>query len=137
MGRFLQPLRAEQVDDDEWKMISDLPYVDSYNILHTAFAGFITDFASTPWPFRLLFKKSGWYNRAAVIHDKMYRHGRQRRYTCDWVMLDAMLSLIVEDLACRKTTTLIAFWRFVESTLFFVGLRIGGWINFRRKRGHK
>lgn len=130
-GQFLNPFRGEQVDDDEWKLLGPLSYIDSYSVKHDVPIGFITDFASVPWPLSMIWKKSGWYNRGAVVHDKMYRSSQQSRYTCDWVLLDAMLSIIVADVRNRALRSpILILWRVFTSAGFFMALRLLG----RRKR---
>lgn len=57
---------------DYWKLYFPLPYrgnVDSWVVP----AGFITDFASIPAPFTPLLPRTGKHNRAAVLHDYLYR----------------------------------------------------------------
>ncbi len=71
---FLDKLDAEQVDAEDWLLLSQLRYQPATFPLITAPAGFITDFASTPqivWSLGM--PKSGEYDRAAVIHDLIYK----------------------------------------------------------------
>lgn len=35
--------------------------------------GFLTDFASIPWPLNLWFKPTGQWSKASAVHDKLYR----------------------------------------------------------------
>jgi len=63
--------------------------------------GFITDFASIPWPASMLIPKSGRYNQAAVLHDWLYDRAGvldNKTYTraeADKIFLEAMTVLKV------------------------------------------
>lgn len=57
--------------------------------------GFLTDFASVPLPFRLIFPPWGKYGQASVIHDWMYWDQSMPRVTADRVFLDGMRTLRV------------------------------------------
>ena len=57
-------------------------------------AGYITDFASIPWPFSLVFKPDGPWAKAAVIHDFLYTdYLNMSRVIADSIFLEAMLVL--------------------------------------------
>ncbi len=49
-----------------------------------------TDFASVPWPFRMIFPNVGPYARAAIFHDQLYRQQTCSRRTADSIFLDIM-----------------------------------------------
>jgi hypothetical protein len=56
-------------------------------------AGFITDFASIPWPAYLILPPRGPWGKASVIHDYMYATSNQNRYYrgfADLVFLNGM-----------------------------------------------
>lgn len=54
-------------------------------------SGFVTDFASIPWPARLIITPDGPVARAAIIHDYLYAVGEpDRREYADEVLLAAM-----------------------------------------------
>lgn len=61
--------------------------------------GFVTDLATIPWPFRLIFKPNGKYVQAAVLHDYLimaYKTNRGKtftRLTIDAIFYEAMLVL--------------------------------------------
>lgn len=65
----------------------------------TAPVGFRTDLATVPWPFRLIFKPSGRYAPAAVIHDYLLSlyHGNRgttfSRLVIDSIFYESMLVL--------------------------------------------
>lgn len=120
-GKFMSPLSCSHVAGQVWRLDHPLTYVDSYGISYTVEAGFQSDMASVPRVLWQLFPPTGDYDEASVVHDWMYATGRQPRYTCDWVMLDAMLSQ-----GCNPVTA----WT------FFAGLRLFGGFAWRchRKR---
>lgn len=73
-------------------------------------AGFITDFASFPWPIRAWFSPSdSRWAKAALIHDCMCREKKYSRALIDIVFLEGML-------------VLGAGWR---SFLFYLGVKWG------------
>lgn len=85
MPEFLNPLCAEQIDADHWRLTAGLGYQsETYGVILVP-EGFVTDFASTPqivWSIGM--PKSGIYDRAAVIHDYLYTKGGKlpmRTYT--------------------------------------------------------
>lgn len=59
--------------------------------------GFMTDMASIPFPFNLLFKPNGKWAKAAIIHDKLYSedYAFLSKVVCDSIFLEAMLVLDV------------------------------------------
>ena len=87
--------------------------------------GFETDFASIPRFARLLIPKLGRYNKAAVLHDWLYRELASRfipssnpRKLADMIFLDAMIDLGVKP------------WK---RTLMYWAVRIGGWASWRKR----
>lgn len=74
--------------------------------------GFVTDFASVPRFLWALLPPHGKHQRAAVVHDYLYRtNGGWSRRISDTVFLDAMKE-------CR-----VSWWR---RTAMWLGVRIGG-----------
>lgn len=67
----------------------------------TAPVGFQTDFASIPWPIKLVFKPNGPYAQAAVIHDYLcvlYKTNRGTTFSrrvIDAIFFESMLVLKV------------------------------------------
>lgn len=59
-------------------------------------AGFVTDFASVPFPASMLIPKDGDYNQAAVLHDYLYSklgnipERKYKRAQCDKIFIQAM-----------------------------------------------
>jgi len=62
---------------------------------YTVPKGFVTDFASIPRIFWMVFPPIGKYARAAVIHDYLYRLKGCSRFTADAVFREAMYQLCV------------------------------------------
>ena len=85
-------------------------------------AGFITDFASIPAFARLFLPKLGRYNKAAVIHDAIYRNAIPgyifTRKEADTIFRDGM-----KDLGVAKWRINIMYW----------GVRIGGWMAWKQR----
>ena len=85
--------------------------------------GFITDFASVPWPASMFIPKDGDHNQAAVTHDYLYsKIGKlpDKTYTraeCDKIFLEAMGVLGVNKFKRR---------------LMYRAVRIGGGFGWRQ-----
>lgn len=76
-----------------WRV--ELPF--SYEVGHlgsghvlTVPQGFVTDFASVPWPFSIGFNKEGRTAKAAVLHDWLYKEQPFSRVVCDAIFMEAM-----------------------------------------------
>ena len=104
MASFRTPLKIEQLDmvtnegRPVFKLLEALEYEvgkEGSGFVVVVPAGALTDFASVPrflwWVFPLwwLFPPSGQYNKAAVIHDDLYRK-QWKRVVADAIFLDAM-----------------------------------------------
>lgn len=81
--------------------------------------GFDTDLASIPAAVWGLLAKSGRYDRAAVVHDWLYRHNGVTRGQADSVLNEAMGVLKVNGLKRR-----LIYW----------AVRAGGWKGWNRYR---
>ncbi len=92
MSRFTTPLLiSAQADGRNWTLEEGLVYKTG-GMTITAPKGMATDFASTPrflWPF---FPPFGRYNKAAVLHDYIYRTPSLdiSRARADAIFLEAM-----------------------------------------------
>jgi hypothetical protein len=82
-------------------------------------AGFETDFASIPKFIWSVLPQHGRYDRAAVVHDFLYRTGGVQRGQADDVFREAMIVCKVVDREQR-----IIYW----------GVRLGGWLPWRNYR---
>lgn len=92
MARILNVV-VRKLDKDKWKLVEPLEYhvgSENSNEIIKVPAGFITDFASTPWGVRNLFPKDGTYTGAAIIHDFLYQNHTYSRKRCDSIFLEAM-----------------------------------------------
>ena len=96
MSNFKTPLVVSPLPDGKhWKLhtafSADIPVRGSLYLHITVPAGFITDFASVPWPFWSFIRPWGKWGKAAVLHDYLYqeRTGAYRS-TADMVFLNAM-----------------------------------------------
>lgn len=92
MSAFLTDLDVRRIDDDRWVLTAPLVYrsvVAAQTI--TVPAGFGTDFASVPRVPLAYWLCGGIGERAAVVHDYLYRSGSLPREICDAVYREAML----------------------------------------------
>jgi hypothetical protein len=80
-------------------------------------AGFVTDYASIPWLLTPIFHPRGRYNRAAVVHDYLYKTGAVSRAVADAIFLEAMQILGVGF--CRRY---LMYW----------AVRRFGWIHYKK-----
>ena len=84
--------------------------------------GFETDFASIPQPLHWLISKLGRHNKPSVLHDAAYQGVIVGyvfdRADADLIFLDSMIDFGV------------AKWK---RTLMYWGVRIGGWIAWRKR----
>jgi hypothetical protein len=129
-GRFNGHAKTENLDDGvNDRLLAPLAYVTRDGLWTIeAPAGFVTDYASIPRLLWAVIPPRGKYNRAAITHDLLYRLApadprtgrRVTQAAADAVMLEAM-----EDLGVRWTQR-YAIW---------AGLRLGGWVTWRRYRG--
>lgn len=107
MSSFTAPLDVRyHPETDTWTIIRDFEFYSGDNPTKNVIkikAGEKTDFASIPWFARWLIPKSGKYNQAAVVHDKMCRDFKYDRckpfyathkQRCD-IFLEAMVVLDV------------------------------------------
>ncbi len=104
-------------DGRSWTLMEPLVYETDFATIEVP-AGTMTDFASTPrllWP---IFPPFGRYNRAAVIHDYLYRNGLATRARADAIFLEAMKA------------TGVATWRRV---FMYLAVRAFGWRAYRGK----
>ena len=83
-------------------------------------AGFMTDWASIPRPFRVIWTPGGGpWRLAAVLHDWAYSTSSLTRRQADRLYLDACIAAGV-----RKRTRV----------LMWTALRVGGWLAWRSNR---
>lgn len=92
--------------------------------------GFLTDFASIPWPMNLLFKPEGKWAKAAVIHDYMLvrlsymgNDGKHTRVIADSIFYEAMLVSGVGSIKSYIFYSGTRLWS-ILSNIFKLPLRI-------------
>ncbi|MDQ3515271.1 MAG: DUF1353 domain-containing protein [Gemmatimonadota bacterium] len=113
---FPDPLDIRDLGNGkDYRLLEKLQFATGA-IAVTVPAGFVTDFASVPRMLWRLFPPAGVYNRAAVVHDFLYRTGLTSRAVADALFLDAMIEIGVPWLVR---------W------LMYIGVRIGGRSSYR------
>lgn len=116
---FTTPLRLEATTPGRWMLTSDLIW-HSDTERYVVPRGFETDLASIPRIFRWLLNQNGNSRRPAVLHDYLYRMQPISRAEADAIFRRA---LEVEGVI------LPGRW------LYWLGVRLGGWIAWRGHRG--
>jgi len=123
-AQFLSPLRVEQIDEDDWKLLAPLRYYSALLDREVVVpAGFVTDFASVPrLPFIYWFTGNT-AQAAAVIHDWFYRTGTESisREMADRLLAEAMQAL--------------GYWR-VRVWFMWAGVRVGGYWSYETRSIH-
>jgi hypothetical protein len=115
MSSFTDPLQVEiQADGVCGKLLCEFDYhigaENSPYIIHVP-AGFVTDFASTPF----FIWKTGLYSKAACVHDWIYQSKVLSRSLADLVFKEAMIVLGVHP---------------VKAHIFYCAVRAFGWIGY-------
>lgn len=117
MSQFTTDLKFKKTTDSRggrplYVLTQDLKYYsDLLGRLVVVREGFITDFASIPWPFRVFLSPRGPWKRAATVHDWLYRSNVKEevsRAEADDVFREAMKADGV-DLVTRNL-----FWAWVR-----------------------
>lgn len=80
--------------------------------------GFVSDLTSIPWFLWPFFPPDGPYQKAAVIHDYLYKQGIPR-----WIC-DAVFRHVMEAISTSVITRCILFY----------GVRVGGWCSWNKYR---
>jgi hypothetical protein len=91
--RFLAPLIGTPVGTRLFVVTQPFVFgLDSLNDRDrmTVPAGFVSDGASIPWPFRLAYPQYGPWHKAAVVHDYGYIVQERSRFDVDWIFYLAM-----------------------------------------------
>lgn len=117
-------LVVENVSNRKWKVIAPLTYMFSVDGIEQAITvpvGYVTDFASVPRLFWVLFPPDGKYTKAAVIHDylcdnpKKFTHTRKQT---DYIFLTAMLESGVSRLKSFILFSAVRFYAIVTHTKY-------------------
>ena len=121
MGQFADnPPLTPMMDGRRWTLCRSLLYATNDGDIIKVPAGFVTDLASVPRIFWNILPPFGVYDRAAVLHDWLYRNHIGARSTCDWILLEAMAEL---------GTPLWARWA------IYLNVRLFGWVAWRGEPG--
>jgi hypothetical protein len=115
---FYNNLDVTEVSRDKWRLDSALRYQsNAIGDVVTVPAGFVTDFATVPRLPVVYLMFDGYGDRAAVVHDYLYRSGDHPRSTCDQVFYESLLADGVSN------------WR---AGLMYAAVRVFGKKFFRR-----
>jgi hypothetical protein len=95
---FESGLVARQVGDVDWELVEPLMYRGNTELFKVPIET-KTDFASVPSFLQWLIPRSGWYTRAAVLHDYLWRSVSGVSYKdADGIFRRAMAELKVPSL---------------------------------------
>lgn len=119
MGGFLTPLNLQDIDGEQFLLLTPLLYRAHVKRIFVVPEGFVTDFASIPRLLWARYPKSGKWNRAAVLHDYLYVHNGVTRAEADALFLEALQ-------ACG-----VNWW---TRHVFHRAVRVGGWAIWRKYR---
>lgn len=120
VSAFSTPLRFEDDNGLPLTLLSPLVYFSALLKRElTVPAGFVTDLASIPRALWAILPPIGKYDRAAVLHDFLYRFGGVTRAEADGVLKEAMEVKGVSRLVC---------WA------IYTGIRSGGWVVWNKYR---
>lgn len=149
--RFLEDaLDLRYQDGHNWTVTAPFDYAvgaaDGATVVHVP-VGFVTDFASIPRMFWSIMPPEGWYGKAAVLHDYLYRYGCigdmviDRKYADD-VLNEAMCVLraawVLEHGATKSGQPQIPrgeLRSLIERQIIYAGVRLGGrstWNGYRK-----
>jgi len=102
MSSFTKPLRIEDVDGRNFRLLESFIYYTNKKEVICVPEGFITDFASIPRLFwSIIGSPIGRYGKAAVVHDWLYHTQKYSRKYADAIFLEAMAVLGVNWLKRR------------------------------------
>jgi hypothetical protein len=149
MAGFLDPLMLEYIDGRFYKVTAPFNYAVGYpdgkTIVHVP-AGFITDFASIPQIFWNIIPPTGFYGKAAVIHDFLYKTANINGMTIVQKYADDVLN---EGMVVLASAWILEHGRtepgypymprgelktLTEREVIYRGVRIGGWFTWRNYR---
>lgn len=118
---FQNTLQVEFLENGyQVRLIRDLEYLDvSIGAHYIVPAGFVCDLASIPRRAQSVFSKIGKYNRAAVLHDYLYRVGGVSRAVADGLFLTAMNELGV---------------KWYKRWPMWAAVRVAGWVPWNKYR---
>ena len=139
MSNFKTPLVVSPLPDGKhWRLHTTFTYNDGQVPINIR-AGFVTDFASVPWPFWSFIRPWGNWGKAAVVHDWLYQ--KQERYKKGLaygtgprdvpITLSPVSRKEADDIFLEAMIVLgVAPWR---RRLMYWGVRAFGWLAWRKR----
>lgn len=118
--RVATPLRVEFAGRRKWRLTQPMTAVWHGGSLHVP-AGYCTDLATVPRPFRNVISSDGDLARAAVFHDALYTDDARGGHL--WSRSDA------DDFFLALAAADGASW--LARNLAWTGIRLGGWAMWR------
>lgn len=113
MSKFTTPLTLTMLPNCMFEVAVEFEYhvgvADSENVI-TVKKGFKTDLASVPRFFWFILPPHGYYGKAAVIHDCLYRNCYRTRKECDDIFKEAMQVLNVKPWKIWVMYTAVRMW---------------------------
>jgi len=120
-SNFTKPLIVKKISARLWEVQGGFSYAvgseDSKEVIHIPH-GFLTDFASVPRPFWIIFPPDGQYTQSSVLHDFLYHSRLYTRKRSDRIFLEAMKVLKV------------SWWR---RRTIYRAVRMFGWLAWKSK----
>lgn len=107
-----------KIGDNSWQSADDQVFVyGKGSALIEVFIekGFVTDFATIPFPLSKVFPKEGRYALPAAVHDKLYESRHLSKIASDAVFYQAM-----KEAGVKKRTRI----------LLFTGVVLFGWLKW-------
>ena len=116
MRSFTTPLVVSPMPDGrKWRLVYSFRYRTNGRLIAVP-SGFITDFASVPFPLWWLIPSWGKDGKAAVVHDYLYQEKTVTRKEADDIFREAMIELGVSG------------WRVF---LMYWAVRLFGWMAWK------
>ncbi len=113
MSKFTTPLTLTMLPNYRFEVAAEFTYhvgsLDSNHVI-TVKKGFKTDLASVPRILWFILPPHGYYGKAAVIHDYLYRTGKLPRKQCDDIFKEAMQVLKVKPWKIWVMYTAVRLW---------------------------
>lgn len=112
MGSFTKLIVSPLDDGRTWELIEEFYYHKDDKTSFEIPKGFKTDFASIPRFLWVFISPTGKHDKAAVLHDYLYRTRKVTRRDADMLFLEGM------------TVQKVASWRKYS---MFIAVRLFGW----------
>jgi hypothetical protein len=123
MSKFLTELEIKNITDKLWKLTTPLVYKsDLLDRTICVPSGFVTDLASVPRVPIVYYFWGGRCHREAVIHDYLYRTDSAPVVSC------SLANRVFLEAAKTRGKA------FLVRVPMFVGVVLGGWCSFHRKK---